>query len=281
MPEQIRRAIPLGQAAAVADTREAAISPRMSNTIRLDIEPCADDLMATGAGRAQLSDESGEALSLGELQSLFENAYDATVVTDTDGTILFENVRAREFLHAVNGALTGENITSLISGADADTLRSVCDTLESERFIRISAWCHSSRGNYFPADIAVHRFAAGRTAHLCFFIRDITDRIRAEEAERNVERSRVMMESIGTVCHHLGQPATVLAGSLELLASLDDGTDAERTELIKLSTQASSRIGELLKELNELRTYRSEAYADDDSIVAIDGDSQVSAQATP
>ena len=272
MTGTIHRAIPLGKAAAAADTREAAISPRMGNTIRLDIAPDEDDLRPTGASRAAFADGRAISLSQDELQSLFQNAYDATVVTTTDGEILFENIRAREFLHAEGGALAGKNITALISGADAETLRTVRETLESERFIRISAWCHGSSGDYFPADIAVHRFASDNAAHLCFFIRDITDRLRAEEAERSVERSRVMMESIGTVCHHLGQPATVLLNSLELLEGLGGGDgDAERAELVAMSLQAATRIGELLKELNELRNYRSEAYADDDSIVAIDG----------
>ena len=269
MQGKIQRAIPLGMAAAAADSREAAISPRMSNTIRLDIAPDAEDLLPTGAGRASFAGDRVAALSQDELQSLFQNAYDATVVTTIDGTILFENIRAREFLYAGDGKLTGKNITELISGADEETLRSVRETLESERFIRISAWCHGSNGDYFPADIAVHRFASDRSVHLCFFIRDITDRIRAEEAERSVERSRVMMESIGTVCHHLGQPATVLLNSLELLKNIDSDDAQSRAELVSMSVQAAERIGELLKELNELRTYRSEAYADADAIVAI------------
>jgi len=272
MESRIKRAIPLGRAAAAADSREAAISERLRNTIRLDIAPDEEDLRATAAGRASLADGRVATLSQDELQSLFQNAYDATVITSLDGTILFENIRAREFLYADGGTLAGKNITELVSGADESTLQTVRETLESERFIRISAWCHGSNGDFFPADIAVYRFASDNTIHLCFFIRDITDRLRAEEAERTVERNRVMMESIGTVCHHLGQPGTVILSSLELLRTLGPGDEAEREELIAMSLEAAEKIGELLKELNELRTYKSEAYAEDDSIVAIEGE---------
>jgi PAS domain S-box-containing protein len=266
----LKRAIPLRNAAAAADSREAMTSPRMSNTIRLDILPDAEDLRRAIGAASSAAGEERQELSLEELHNLFQNAYDATVITTTDGTILFDNIRAREFLYAENGTLAGANITTLISGADATTLQTVAEALDSERFIRISAWCHSVTGAFFPSDIAVYRFASGATQHLCFFIRDITDRIRAEEAERAVERSKVMMESIGSVCHHLGQPSTVVLSSLELLKNLGPGEEAERDELIDMSLKAAGQIGELLKELNELRTYRSESYTDNDSIVAID-----------
>lgn len=272
MANGLQRAIPLGKAVAESDSREAMVSPRMGNTIRLDILPDAEGLRPTGAAKAELSGSGEQPLSLGELQSLFENAYDATIVTTPFGEILFDNIRAREFLFADGGTLIGKNIIGLVSGADDGTLRTVRDTLESERFIRISAWCHGSSGDYFPADIAVHRFAASGGAHLCFYIRDITDRIRAEEAERAVERNRIMMESIGTICHHLGQPSTVILSSLELLKTADMHDEASRAELIEMSLDAASKIEELLKELNELRTYRSETYASDDAIVSIDGE---------
>ena len=270
MQQGIRRAIPLQKATAAADSREARTSPRMSNTIRLDILPNADDLNGPVGGGAAPTAADGSSLSAEELLNLFQNAYDATVITTYDGTILFDNIRAREFLFAEAGTLIGVNIATLISGADESTLATVHEALESERFIRISAWCHSVTGAFFPSDIAVYRFASGSTQHLCFFIRDITDRMRAEEAERNVERNRVMMESIGTVCHHLGQPSTVILSSLELLRNLGEGDSAERAELIDMSLKAAERIGELLRELNDLRTYRSEAYTDADAIVAID-----------
>jgi signal transduction histidine kinase len=98
---------------------------------------------------------------------------------------------------------------------------------------------------------------------------DITDTIRAQEAERTIERNRVMMESIGSVCHHLGQPSTVILNSLEMLQRLDESDAEERKELLQMSLDAAEQIGDLLRELNDLRTYRSEAYANTDSIVSI------------
>ncbi|MBQ6248489.1 MAG: hypothetical protein IJK04_16590, partial [Kiritimatiellae bacterium] len=86
---------------------------------------------------------------------------------------------------------------------------------------------------------------------------------------RTIERNRVMMESIGSVCHHLGQPSTVILNSLEMLQRLDESDVESRKELLQMSLEAAEQIGDLLRELNDLRTYRSEAYANTDSIVSI------------
>ncbi len=102
---------------------------------------------------------------------------------------------------------------------------------------------------------------------------DITDRLRAQQAERDVERNLVMMESIGGVCHHLGQPSTVLINSIEMLLRLKNDAWQERDELLKLSLSAAEQLCRKLRELNDLRLYRSEPYLAnapaDGSIVAL------------
>ena len=55
-------------------------------------------------------------------------------------------------------------------------------------------------------------------------------------AEVQIERSKVVMESLAGFCHALGQPAQVLLSSIELLKM--PGTDAE---LQKLRFAVSSR----------------------------------------
>ena len=102
---------------------------------------------------------------------------------------------------------------------------------------------------------------------------DMTDRLRVAKAEQTIERNRVMMASLGSICHHLGQPSTVLLNCMELLQRMDDGEKEQRKELLDLSLSAAESMSRLLRELNDLRTYRSEAYLaqsqpDGDQIVA-------------
>ena len=365
-----------------------------SKTMRLDILPDASAAGIVPARAAVRAGRAGINMTTEELQSLFQNAYDATLITNVNGDILQENQRAHEFLGSEGKSLVGINVTAIISGADASLVERLVHALETERYVRIHAWCRSGEGSFFPTEIAVYRSIAGSARHLCFFIRDITwrkeaedrlqmvdtamrtaragiamldtagkityanpamnvlcgipagqnltgrmiseffeqpdqmnaiaehvasgntwggqinlvhssgqilatdceaaptidsdgdsigsvlsfaditDTIRAQEAERTIERNRVMMESIGSVCHHLGQPSTVILNSLEMLQRLDESDKESRDELLSLSLSAAESIGDLLRELNDLRTYKSEVYANTDNIVSITADEE-------
>lgn len=78
-------------------------------------------------------------------------------------------------------------------------------------------------------------------------------------AEAQVERSKVVMESLAGFCHALGQPATVILSSIELLKM--PGTDDEtRTTVLDMCYDAVIEIRSLLAEMKKKREYVAEAY---------------------
>lgn len=78
-------------------------------------------------------------------------------------------------------------------------------------------------------------------------------------AEMQVERSKVVMESLAGFCHALGQPATVLLSSVELLKM--DGVDEEtKKQVIDMCHDAVLEIRSLLAEMKKKREYVAEAY---------------------
>ena len=78
-------------------------------------------------------------------------------------------------------------------------------------------------------------------------------------AEMQVERSKVVMESLAGFCHALGQPATVLLSSIELLKM--DGIDEEtKHQVIDMCHEAVLEIKSLLAEMKTRREYVAEAY---------------------
>ena len=80
-------------------------------------------------------------------------------------------------------------------------------------------------------------------------------------AEMQVERSKVVMESLAGFCHALGQPATVLLSSIELLRMPD--TDAEtRKAVLDMCYDAVIEIRSLLAQMKKRREYVAEAYLD-------------------
>ena len=80
-------------------------------------------------------------------------------------------------------------------------------------------------------------------------------------AEMQVERSKVVMESLAGFCPSLGQPATVLLSSIELLRMPD--TDAEtRKAVLDMCYDAVIEIRSLLAQMKKRREYVAEAYLD-------------------
>jgi PAS domain S-box-containing protein len=80
-------------------------------------------------------------------------------------------------------------------------------------------------------------------------VRDTAERRRAEIAEQQAERSRVLAESLSTACHALGQPATVLLTSIEML-KIDDALDeATRKEMIEMCYHAAIQLRERVRQL--------------------------------
>ena len=78
-------------------------------------------------------------------------------------------------------------------------------------------------------------------------------------AEMQVERSKVVMESLAGFCHALGQPATVLLSSIELLRMPE--TDAEtRNAVLDMCYDAVIEIRSLLAKMKKRREYVAEAY---------------------
>ena len=78
-------------------------------------------------------------------------------------------------------------------------------------------------------------------------------------AEMQVERSKVVMESLAGFCHALGQPSTVLLSSIELLKM--DGVDGEtKRQVIDMCHEAVLEIKSLLAEMKTRREYVAEAY---------------------
>jgi DNA-binding NarL/FixJ family response regulator len=72
------------------------------------------------------------------------------------------------------------------------------------------------------------------------------------------ERHRVMIQSLGAACHHLGQPATSINCCLELMQRLNPSP--EMLELIQQCRTSADAIADLLDRLQHVSTYRTVPY---------------------
>jgi len=117
-----------------------------------------------------------------DFQQLFQNIYDAAVITELTGEIVMANVRANQFFLTEPGQLVHDSVLNLICGTDESLLPTIKEALKANRFVLMQAYCVRSDGTYFSAEISVNRLRLGIKDHLSFFFRDIT--LRKEQEDR-------------------------------------------------------------------------------------------------
>lgn len=87
-------------------------------------------------------------------------------------------------------------------------------------------------------------------------------RIKTVEAQTQAliqaERQRVMFESLGAACHHLGQPATVIDLYLAMIEK--DITNPETHDMLLRCQESSKEIAGILRKLQTMTQYQTEYY---------------------
>jgi len=78
------------------------------------------------------------------------------------------------------------------------------------------------------------------------------------DLELETERQRVMVESIGTMCHHLGQPASTLSMGLYRLKNNPDPMEVPK--ILTECEESFNSMSEILDKLRAISHYCSEPY---------------------
>jgi hypothetical protein len=88
------------------------------------------------------------------------------------------------------------------------------------------------------------------------------ERIRTIERQSSAlieaERQKVMLESIGAACHHLGQPTTLLINYLDMIKDTDLTPEAHR--MIDHCIDAAGDLQDIIQRLQNVGQYDTENY---------------------
>jgi PAS domain S-box-containing protein len=195
------------------------------------------------------------------VQNAVRNASAGIGVADLDGAILYANTALAALFgesHAKN--LRGQPLRNLL-GNDQIVRDLIAAIQEGESaLVEVSHPLPDRTTRWIQISAAPNLNSENTLIGMVLSLVDISDRRRAEQAERVVERDKVMMESLGAVCHHLGQPATVLLSTLEMLTRMPDSDAETRKQLLDMSLDAAEALRKTLQDLNELRHYNAEPY---------------------
>jgi PAS domain S-box-containing protein len=146
-------------------------------------------------------------------KKLLQSVYDAVLITDRNGRVVDFNTRATDFFRCSPEAIEGRRVTALISGGDDSLLAEIHRNLESHRYTLIEAYCLRRDRTTFAAEVAVNKIDLSESGQLCFFVRDITVRKRAQDAledavARLEEHDRAKSQFVSNVSHELRTPLT-------------------------------------------------------------------------
>ena len=191
-----------------------------------------------------------------------QNSGSGIAVADLDARLEYVNPAVEQMWRCTEeGALLGEDVRDCF--ADRDTAGTMVLTVLEQH----GAWSGEIRakrmdGTEFDVQVnaACNRNSDGEIVGIVFSFVDTEDRKRAEQAVREAERQRVMLESLGAACHHLGQPATVLLANLEIVQQELRQAGPEVRQLIAKSIDAVEDMGRILHKLNAVHEYKTTRY---------------------
>ena len=99
--------------------------------------------------------------------------------------------------------------------------------------------------------------------------RDITERRKAEQALREVERLRVLTETAGAAAHEINQPLTGLLTLLEMRL-VDMKHKYSLQDDLRMMHEQAERIGAIVSQMKQVKRYATKPYTPGDNIVDFD-----------
>jgi len=193
------------------------------------------------------------------------NAGSGIAVTDIMSNLEYANPSTAQMWGYADGEeMMGEPVATLFSDTRAaeDMIATVMGAKRSDTAVMRA---RRKDGGEFDVQVSAvrNRNSDGELIGTVLSFVDVSDRQRAIAAERESERQRVMLESLGAVTHHMGQPATVLLGNLELLASHQEGLKGDDADLLESSFEAAESLSRILHRIMKVSEYKTTKYLEE------------------
>jgi PAS domain S-box-containing protein len=184
-------------------------------------------------------------------RALVDTSPDAITLTDLEGKLVLCNQQAARLLGFENSeAMHSINVFELVAPKERQlTAQNAQKTLEAGSVTNVEYTLLRKDGSRFPAELsaALIRDAEGAPAAFIIVMRDITERMRVMEAEKQL--MQLKEEFIANVSHDLRTPLFSLMGYLELLRNGKVNDSDVQNDFL---TRASKDVTRLMDMVNEL-----------------------------
>jgi two-component system, LuxR family, sensor kinase FixL len=201
------------------------------------------------------------------LRLILETMPEAMIVINEYGLIQSFSVAAERLFGYVAAEVLGKNIKMMMPAPYRDNhdhyMARYLRTGE-KRIIGIGRVVVGERkdGSTFPMELAVGEMASGRTRYFTGFIRDLTERQKADARLQALQSELVHMsrltalgEMASALAHELNQPLSAIAnymkGSRRLLENLSDDKSALIREAMDKAAEQSLRAGQIIRRLRD------------------------------
>jgi len=186
-------------------------------------------------------------------RDVIENALDAFIQTDEAGNILEWNPQAEAIFGWSRQEVLGKHLTSLILPQELQLhrqqvkerlLRNEEEAAAGDRF-EIDAIRKGGEPVKIEVSLKLHRRGSGYLFNA--FVRDLTQKIAAEEQLRQAQKMEAIGQLTGGIAHDFNNVLTVITGTIEILAA--EVSKPDLAAIVKLIGEAADRGAELTAHL--------------------------------
>ena len=206
-----------------------------------------------------------------------EKLYRTALEKSNDGVVIIRDSRYvyfnQEFLDKIGR--TGDEMMGKVIGAyiHSDDRAAVMDHLNKYKQglptpKHIETRLLKPDGTIFYVEISLAEVIYQGDKAVLGYLRDITERKRAEEERYRYEKIHGVLEMAGAICHELNQPMQIISGYSEMILMNTQENDPIHVKAEKINKQIR-RIGSITKKLMRIHDCETEDYAGFSRIINI------------
>jgi PAS domain S-box-containing protein len=202
----------------------------------------------TESRQAQETLRESERLARG----IIDTALDAFVQIDVKGLIRDWNAQAENIFGWPRDEALGKNVFDLMGRPDGPLRQALNTFLQSGdevvRQPRRELQIKRRDGKEITAELSIAALKTRGGYLFNAFVRDLTDKIAAEDRIRQAEKMEAMGQLTGGIAHDFNNILTVITGTIEILADAVEG-EPQLAAITRMIDEAASRGAELTQHL--------------------------------